>query len=574
LFYLRLFLVLLIIPLKVSGQNNLVQRHQERASNYFKISKYDSSAYHYEEAISLCRSCPDSLKASLNLSLYKTYKYNERFEDAYVQLTKAEIHSKKAKSDEHLALTYIAFAEHFRSNRKYEKADVYLDKAKQIIAGGKVSDATLGNYYNRKAAVLSEGHFDNEGAIQHSLKNIEIAKKLNAKKLEAVSLNEIGFAYEKMNQFVKSISYYKRAIEIWDNLDEEGASLANSLGNLVRVYIKDNQYNQALKYNTMGYELAKQKKFSYWVAVFTYQQYQIFRHQNKLKQSLETLEKYVVLNDDYSNKQWANAIAKAENEYEAKQKDNQIKLNQLELKNRELQLKKNRQNRIYLILAILFVSGLLFVILIYSIRTKINNRKLNVLLKENQFLLGESNHRIKNNLQLIIALVHQEMEKQKVDLEQSSLFEIVEKIEAVSALHKQLYTNDSKQLIRIDSYINQIKDNFDKFFQKRDIQMDFDIDPLEISINKSLYLGILCTELLLNSLKHAFKDGKPVQKITLTLKAVNGEVSFKYSDSGPGLSSPHTKLKLIHLMSQQMKFNYEIKEGDHFLFIADLTGKL
>lgn len=566
-------LFLLLLSFGVNAQSQTFKKHKQDAIRFFKNSVYDSSAYHYERAISLCGSCPDTLKAILNLSLYKTYKYDERFEDAYLQLTKAEFHSKKAKSNEHLAMTYIAFAEHFRSNRNLKKAEIYLNIVEEIISRGKISDATLGSYYNRKAAILSEGQFNNEGAIYYSLKNIEIAKKIHDKDLEAISLNEIGFAYEKMNQFEKSVSYYVRAIEIWKNL-EEGISLANALGNLVRVYIKNNEYDQALKFNTMGYELSKNKKYSYWFAVFTYQQYEIYRHQNKLIKALETLEEYVILNEEYSKKQWVNAISKAENIYENKQKDNELKLIRLQLKNRELELIKKKQDRIYTIIAISMITLLLIVILIYTIQTKRTNKKLQSLVKENQFLLGESNHRIKNNLQLIIALIYQEIEKEKSDLEQSSLFEIVEKIESVSALHKQLYTLDKKQMIQLKSYLSDIQTNFSTFFLKRDIQVNFDIDDLEMDINQSLYFGILTTELILNSLKHAFNYPDKERWISLSLKSENGKIRFQYADSGPGLKTVDTQMKLVHLMSQQMRFKYKILEKNHFSFEAILDGKI
>lgn len=567
--------MLIFTSFRLEAQIQFSLRQKEEASRCFKISEYDSAAYYYEKAISLCKSCPDTLKARLHLTLFKTYMYGERLQEAYLQLTKAEHHARKARSDEHLALAYVSFAEYLRSTHNFEKADLYLDKAYRIISRGKTNDAVLAQYYNRKAAILSEGHSDGIGTIAYSLKSIEIARKLHNKDLEAVSLNEMGFAYEKTDppELEKSISCYLQAIEIWEKGDNDLA-LVNALGNLVRVYLKTNQYELALRYNTRGSKLAEKKKIEYWLTVFTFHQYGIYRHQNQLKLALEALEKYNTLNVAYIQKYWVKTAARAENEYETKQKDQELKLNQLKLKNRELALKKNKQDRVYFMLAILFVSGLLFLILVYSVRTRRTNRKLQLLLNENQFLLGESNHRIKNNLQLIIALIYQEMEKQHVDFEESSLFEIVEKIEAVSSLHKQLYTNDSKQIIRIDTYLDEIRANFDNFFRKRGIEVIFDIENLEISINKSLYLGILCTELILNSLKHAFSQPKREKKISLSLKVKQGKILFQYSDSGPGLKSHDVSLKLVHLMSQQLRFNYEIRKTNHFLFAADLTETL
>lgn len=567
--------LLLLLPFASKAQVHSASQYQREAIQLFNVSEYDSAAYCYEKAIAACRSCPDTLNARLHLGLSKMYKYGEKMEETFLHLVEAEKFARNARSDEHQGLTYVHFAEYFRSTRKFDRADEYIDKAFGIIFRGKVPDEVLAEYYNRKAAILSEGHSDYPGTIAYSDKNIALARKMGNRDLEAVSWNEIGFAYEKMvpPDFERSISCYRKAVETWEKTGEN-QSLANALGNLVRVYLKTDRYDLALAYNQKGYDLAKKKKFDYWLTVFTYHRYQIYRHQDKLMPALETLEEYQQLNAEYTKKHWVKAMAKAENEYETRQKDQELNLNKLKLKNRELALKKNKQNRMYLLLGILFISAWLLLILMYSVKTRKTNRKLQSLLSENQFLLGESNHRIKNNLQLIIALVYQEMEKQNVDLEESSLFEIVEKIEAVSALHKQLYTNDSKQLIRVDTYLREIRGNFDDFFRRRGIEVSFDIESMEISINKSLYLGILCTELILNSLKHAFNDENADKKISLSLKKESQRVVFRYSDSGPGLKSVDTRLKLVHLMSQQMKFGYEIRNAGFFFFTADLTETL
>lgn len=572
--FFTLYLVL-FLPMFVKSQLRLALIEKEKAESYFLASDYHSAIEKYEKSISICNYCPDTLKVSLHLGLAKMYKYDEQLENTYLNLIQAEKRALKSRSKEYLCLTYVSFSEYFRSVRNYDKAREYLQKCHELISQNSISDRTLMEYYHRKAAVLSEGDSNCLETIYFSNKNIALAQKWQNKDLEAVSLNEIGFAYEKMNpaELSKSISFYLRAAEIWEKTGE-AQSLANVWANLVRVYYKTNQLDLALFYYQKGDKLAKEKNFLFWRTSFKHQQYKIYRSQNKLVKALEALEEYDKLNAEFREKHWVKAMAKAENEHETKQKDQTIKLNQLQLKNQDLRLKKNIQDQNILLLIIIFVSILFVIILWYSSKTKRSNKKLHLLLNENQFLLGESNHRIKNNLQLIIALVYQEMEKQDVDLEENSLFEIVGKIEAVSTLHKQLYTNESKQLIRIDSYLDEVKDHFLAFFEKRKIDVHFEIDHLEIEINKSLYLGILCTELIINSLKHAFNQENKEKKITLSLQKKNDAIQFFYSDSGPGLPNPNARMKLVHMMSQQMDFKYEIILNGSFCFSADLTNTL
>lgn len=565
-----------VLPTTAKAEVEPYKQFKEQANRLFHESNYDEAARYFKKALKSCKSCPDTTKINLMLALSKTYSYEDRLEEVYPLLVNAEKLAKKAHSDEYLALTYISFAEYLRKTRAYDKAMSMLEKVDQLIRNQKTSSKVLGEYNNRKAAILSEGFQDFKRAIFYSQKNMELGKQTNNLPLQAISLNELGFAYEHLtpSYYTKSIENYLKSVQLWKAIGDELPHV-NALSNLIRVYIKTKQYDLASKYNEEGYQIAKRNGFDYYLIVFTDYQYAIHRNQNNLPKAIEKLEEYRKLNAEYNHKQWSKAIEITENEHELQQKqENQLAVKRLEIFKKELELKKNKESRWYLMIIVTIVSVFSGISLWYAITIKRKNIKLNQVLAENKFLLEESNHRIKNNLQLIIALIHQEMDKQEVDFENSALFEITEKIEAVSSLHKQLYTHKSKEIVRIDTYLNDIKSNFKNFFEKKNVEVTFEVDPMELQINKALYLGILCTELLLNSLKHAFAPEASKNTISLSLTKKNNQILLHYQDSGPGLYSPDAQLKLVDMMSKQMDFSYEIKPESHFNFVADLTGKL
>lgn len=565
-----------VLPTTAKAEVEPYKQFKEQANRLFHESNYDEAARYFKKALKSCKSCPDTTKINLMLALSKTYSYEDRLEEVYPLLVNAEKLAKMAHSDEYLALTYISFAEYLRKTRAYDKAMSMLEKVDQLIRNQKTSSKVLGEYNNRKAAILSEGFQDFKRAIFYSQKNMELGKHTNNLPLQAISLNELGFAYEHLtpSYYTKSIENYLKSVQLWKAIGDELPHV-NALSNLIRVYIKTKQYDLASKYNEEGYQIAKRNGFDYYLIVFTDYQYAIHRNQNNLSKAIEKLEEYLKLNAEFNHKQWSKAIESTENKHELQQKqENQLAVKRLEIFKKELELKKNKESRWYLMIIVTIVSVFSGISLWYAITIKRKNIKLNQVLAENKFLLEESNHRIKNNLQLIIALIHQEMDKQEVDFENSALFEITEKIEAVSSLHKQLYTHKSKEIVRIDTYLNDIKSNFNNFFEKKNVEVAFEVDPMELQINKALYLGILCTELLLNSLKHAFAPEASKNTISLSLTKKNNQILLHYQDSGPGLYSPDAQLKLVDMMSKQMDFSYEIKPESHFNFVADLTGKL
>lgn len=572
--YFTSLLIILWFGFRLNAQSMNFSEIDRKASEILRQGDIIAAEGLYKNFLFKCNDCNDSLKVLTSLKLFTIYMFNERLQEAFIELKNAEKIAISSKSDDLLAQVYIKFAEYYRNTSKYQKAEEYLSKTSNLIKSNKVKKSTIGNFYNRKAAILQEGFQDYKGAIAYSLKNIKLAQSINDKSLEAISINELGFSYENLspNLYSQSLDCYKKAIHIWDSLENHYASL-NSISNVIRISKKLNLIDQAITYNQLGLELAEKTKSEYWTIVFTYYQYEIYRMQGNIHKALLTLEKHDSLNTDYNTKYRVKAATKAEIEYEARIRENAIKINELKLKNRDLEIERNRKNQVYYVIINIIIAILLFSIIFYFFKTKKKNKELNRLLEENKFLLGESNHRIKNNLQLIIALLYQEMESEKVNYEESILFRVAEKIEAVSTLHKQLYTNESKEIIRIDTYLDDIKKNFEKFFTKQSINMEFHVDPFEISINKSLYLGILFTELILNSLKHAFKEDGIEKKIIFTLQNENDQIILRYSDTGSGFNSRETRLKLVHMMSQQMRFDYKIEGDKNFNFYANLTDK-
>jgi len=179
-------------------------------------------------------------------------------------------------------------------------------------------------------------------------------------------------------------------------------------------------------------------------------------------------------------------------------------------------------------------------------------------------LLSEANHRINNNLQLIIILIHDQLIKMPVE-KGFELTNILKKIDSIAALHRHLYKNADKSKIDTTNYLKEITINFNDLFNEKDIKIVVNIESFLIATDVAMYLGLLLSELYINSLKHAFKN-QDEKIISFDLKIVNGEIQFFYADNGNQIITKIIKPKLIDKLCRQLKINYAIAHSNGFSF--------
>ena len=163
-----------------------------------------------------------------------------------------------------------------------------------------------------------------------------------------------------------------------------------------------------------------------------------------------------------------------------------------------------------------------------------NNDSLNQSIQKQTVLLSEIHHRVKNNLQVIISLLTLEGTKSKNPDVNSLLEEIGSKVKSIALIHDQLYSSGDFEKINLKNYFHELCTHFQEF-QSDNYNFDFEIDCDDVHLNLETVfpLGIICTELIGNSLKYGkVKDQK--LKIDISLKPLNDKYLMKYSDNGPG----------------------------------------
>lgn len=158
-------------------------------------------------------------------------------------------------------------------------------------------------------------------------------------------------------------------------------------------------------------------------------------------------------------------------------------------------------------------------------------------LKEKETLLREIHHRVKNNMQIISSLLRLQSKyvKNKEDVE---IFkESHNRISSMSLIHEKLYQSRDFTNIDFNIYVRDlVKGLFHSYgIDESRINLKISVDNVPIGIDSAIPCGLIINELVTNSLKYAFPDGRKGE-INIRLGVVGeNEFELKISDNGIGI---------------------------------------
>jgi PAS domain S-box-containing protein len=161
-------------------------------------------------------------------------------------------------------------------------------------------------------------------------------------------------------------------------------------------------------------------------------------------------------------------------------------------------------------------------------------------LKEKEVLLREIHHRVKNNLQIISSLLNLQSGYVK-DRDALGMFrESQNRIKSMALIHEKLYL--SKDLAKIDfaEYIRSLTNNLFHSYgaYKNETALETEIEHVSLDIDTAIPCGLIINELVSNSLKYAFPNGRK-GKIWIKMKCSYNEDGKLYTlivgDNGIGI---------------------------------------
>lgn len=200
-------------------------------------------------------------------------------------------------------------------------------------------------------------------------------------------------------------------------------------------------------------------------------------------------------------------------------------------------------------------------------------QRLRVSVKEKETLLQEMHHRVKNNMQVISSMLGLQARSVEEKKMQAILEESQHRIRAMALVHERLYKSHTLSKVDFGEYLGMLANELfssSAFNDNNQVSLDLAIEPVDLDISKAVPCGLLVNELISNSLKHAFPDGrKGVIRIFLA-HSEPSRVKLCVEDNGVGLP-PHTNvettrslgLQIVRTLARQLggELKYETGSG-------------
>ncbi len=184
------------------------------------------------------------------------------------------------------------------------------------------------------------------------------------------------------------------------------------------------------------------------------------------------------------------------------------------------------------------------------------------LLRSKDELLLELQHRVKNNLQMITALIRMEA-RNLGDTEAGARFDnLAGRINALAILYDLLSVKGAEDAVDLGVYLSQIASSVMQAHAHEGVRLELKVDTWPVSINVAMPAGLVVNELMTNALKHAFvnQDGGTIMLSSLVDDA---GCRVEISDDGVGLPAGMTwpepgKLSAVIVRSLQQNAKAEI----------------
>jgi PAS domain S-box-containing protein len=163
--------------------------------------------------------------------------------------------------------------------------------------------------------------------------------------------------------------------------------------------------------------------------------------------------------------------------------------------------------------------------------------KINSSLKEKEVLIREIYHRVKNNMQIVSSLLDHQTQYIK-DKNVINIFtESQNRIASMALVHEKLY--QSKDLAKIDfyDYINDLVANIFQSYAENSskITLNMNIENIQLDIDFAIPCGLIINELVTNSLKYAFPEGR-IGEIKIVFRKTDEDMlELMIGDNGIGL---------------------------------------
>lgn len=171
-------------------------------------------------------------------------------------------------------------------------------------------------------------------------------------------------------------------------------------------------------------------------------------------------------------------------------------------------------------------------------------------------LMQELQHRIKNNNQSLLSMIRLQLHGVAHPETRDHLQKIENRIRVLTFVNSQLQMGPRADLVDLGQYLMALVSSLFNFQSESgdEIKLITQIAPVEIATERAQAIGLVLNEFLTNSFKYAFAEGSGT--FSLELSQNDARATLIMADDGPGIAAdapPSLGHKLIESFTQQLE---------------------
>jgi|GEM_PF-2707501 len=204
---------------------------------------------------------------------------------------------------------------------------------------------------------------------------------------------------------------------------------------------------------------------------------------------------------------------------------------------------------------------------------KVATDRAEALVKEKELILREVHHRIKNNMEIISAMLSLEGSLARFDETKDALEQARNRINTMMGIYELLYRTENYGSINLKDYIEDLVDRIRKtYIVGNAITITADLPSVIVAGETVVPVGIITTELVVNALKYAFPDGRTGVIRVIVTGSVDTGLCLTIQDDGVGTTERHGAAgrngtgfgtKLVEALTDQLHGSLEERKSEN-----------
>jgi two-component sensor histidine kinase len=166
------------------------------------------------------------------------------------------------------------------------------------------------------------------------------------------------------------------------------------------------------------------------------------------------------------------------------------------------------------------------------------NLKLRAALTEQQLLVDEIDHRVKNNLQMVTSLIVMQRRSSGNPVIREALTSMLARVEALGLMQRRLYQSGDLARFDLTEFCRELANELHAAASRPELQLQLDLDSVTVPAELAPPLALIANEIVTNALKHAFAAGR-AGTLAISLHQEAGWLRLTVADDGVGIDAAH-----------------------------------